>query len=51
MFDTVRTLNRLKVTSSIGVHDEQGCLIATDTEKATGVAMYLKGLIVITKMS
>ena len=49
MFEEVRNLNKPKITSSTGVHDEQGCLIATDTEKATGVAMYLKGL--ITKMS
>ena len=42
MFEAVRTLNRPKVTSSIGVHDEQGCLIATDTGKATVVAKYLE---------
>ena len=42
MFEAVRTLNRPNVTSSIGVHDEQGCLIATDTGKATVVAKYLE---------
>ena len=42
MFEAVRTLNCSKKSSSIGVHDEKGCLIATDTGKAAVVAEYLK---------
>ena len=42
MFEAVRTLNVPKAPSSIGVHDEQGCLIATDTGKAAVVARYLE---------
>ena len=30
MFEAVRTLNNSKPSSSIGVHNEQGCLIATE---------------------
>ena len=42
MFEAVRTLNLPKAPSSIGVHDEHGCLIATDTGKAAVVAKYLE---------
>ncbi|XP_063682583.1 uncharacterized protein LOC134817375 [Bolinopsis microptera] len=44
MFEAVRTLNlpKSKAPSSIGVHDEQGCNIATDTGKAAVVAKYLE---------
>ena len=38
MFEAVRTLNIPKAPSSIGVHNEQGCHIATDTGKAAVVA-------------
>ena len=42
MFEAVRTLNNSKTSSTIGVHNEQGCLIATDTGKAAVVAEYLE---------
>ena len=42
MFEAVRTLNIPKAPSSIGVHNEQGCHIATDTGKAAVVAKYLE---------
>ena len=41
MFEAVRTLNNTKTSSSIGVHNEQGCLIAADAGKAKVVAEYL----------
>ena len=42
MFEAVRALNLPKGPSNIGVHDEHGCLIATDTGKAAVVAVYLE---------
>ena len=42
MFEAVRTLNNTKTSSAIGVHNEQGCLIATDAGKAAVVAEYLE---------
>ncbi len=42
MFEAVRTLNSTKISSSIGVHDEQGCLIASDEGKAEVVRDYLE---------
>ena len=42
MFGAVRTLNNSRPSSSIGVHNEQGCLIATDAGKAAVVAEYLE---------
>ena len=42
MFEAVRSLNKTKPPVPIGVHNEQGCLIATDTEKAEVVKNYLE---------
>ena len=41
-FEAVRTLKISKQPSSIGVHNEKGCLIATDAGKAAVVAKYLE---------
>ena len=43
MFEAVRSLKKTKSShTSIGVHDEQGCLIATDEKKAAVVREYLE---------
>ena len=42
MFEAVRSLNSTKTPVSMGVHNEQGCLIATDAQKAKVVRYYLQ---------
>ena len=42
MFEAVRSVNNSKPTTGIGVHDENGCLIATDEGKAEVIRAYLE---------
>ena len=42
MFEAVRKVNNSKPPTGIGVHDENGCLIATDEGKAEVIRAYLE---------